>query len=92
MRQPCAKAGLEPQRLPTRNNAEERPLLEQSGITENRIQLLALQLAANPPKRIVWFVEDGRGLAKAREIVELAGFDRSADFVVRDDLNRTLGE
>ena len=37
---------------------------------------------------IVRLVEDGRGLADAGQVVELAGFDRGADFVLGDDLAR----
>jgi len=66
--------------------------LENAGAVGGNRELLPLEFAANPPVRIVRLVEDGRRLAEARQMIKLAGFDRRADFVFGNDLNRTIGE
>ena len=57
-----------------------------------RIHSFPLQLPTNPPVRIIRFVENRGGLAEAGEVLELAGFDRRADFAIGDDLDRTVGQ
>jgi hypothetical protein len=40
--------------------------------------------------RIVRLVEDGRRLAEAGQIIKLAGFDRRANSIFGNDLNRAI--
>jgi hypothetical protein len=56
------------------------------------MQLLKAQLAANPPVWIVGLIDDGGRLAEAGQIVEIARFDRRADFILGNHLNRAISE
>lgn len=50
------------------------------------------QFASYPPVGIVRFIDDRGWLAKAGEVVELAGLDGCSDLVLGNDLDRTVGK